>query len=82
MAKQHDTRTKTVRAVPGAVVARAVDPVVEFADSGSVLDHEQMAQLAYFYWQARGCPVGSPEEDWFKAEAALRKPAARAAAST
>ena len=31
-------------------------------------DHEEVCQLAYSYWQARGCPEGSPEDDWFLAE--------------
>lgn len=30
-----------------------------------------IAILAYRLWQERGCPVGSPEEDWFKAEELL-----------
>ena len=30
--------------------------------------HEEVAQLAYHYWEARGRPLGSPEEDWFRAE--------------
>jgi hypothetical protein len=34
--------------------------------------HEQTAALAYALWQERGCPEGSPEEDWFRAEAELR----------
>jgi len=33
--------------------------------------HEQTALLAYALWQQRGCPEGSPEEDWFKAEQEL-----------
>jgi hypothetical protein len=28
----------------------------------------RIAVLAYEYWQERGCPHGSPEEDWFRAE--------------
>jgi len=36
------------------------------------LDQEAIALLAYFYWEARGCPHHSPDEDWFRAEAALR----------
>ena len=28
-------------------------------------------KLAYAYWQERGCPVGSPEIDWFRAEQQL-----------
>ena len=29
--------------------------------------HDEIAALAYELWQARGCPNGSPEEDWFRA---------------
>ena len=36
------------------------------------LDQEAIALLAYFYWEARGCPHDSPHEDWFAAEAELR----------
>ena len=34
--------------------------------------HEDIATLAYELWRARGCPEGSPEEDWFHAEERLR----------
>jgi hypothetical protein len=27
-----------------------------------------IAELAYYLWRERGCPNGSPEEDWYKAE--------------
>jgi hypothetical protein len=27
-----------------------------------------IAALAYELWQQRGCPEGSPEEDWYQAE--------------
>ncbi len=27
-----------------------------------------IAELAYYLWRERGCPDGSPEEDWYKAE--------------
>ncbi len=30
--------------------------------------HGRIAELAYGYWEARGRPLGSPEEDWFRAE--------------
>jgi hypothetical protein len=36
----------------------------------SVSDTE-IAALAYTLWQGRGCPIGSPDEDWFRAEAEL-----------
>jgi hypothetical protein len=34
--------------------------------------HADIAALAYELWQARGCPEGSAEEDWYKAAAQLR----------
>ena len=33
--------------------------------------HEEIACLAYAYWEARGHPYGSAEEDWFRAEREL-----------
>jgi hypothetical protein len=38
-------------------------------------NQEEIARLAYSYWEARGCPIGSPEEDWYRAEMELRQPA-------
>lgn len=32
---------------------------------------EQIAERAYFRWLERGCPMGSPEEDWLHAEQEL-----------
>ncbi|MEY2394357.1 MAG: hypothetical protein QOF94_702 [Acidobacteriaceae bacterium] len=34
-----------------------------------VFGHDEIAALAFELWQARGSPFGSPEEDWFRAEA-------------
>jgi hypothetical protein len=34
--------------------------------------HDQIEALAYELWQMRGCPEGSPEEDWLRAEKWLR----------
>jgi DUF2934 family protein len=31
----------------------------------------EMEKLAYRFWEERGRPFGSPEEDWFKAEREL-----------
>ena len=33
---------------------------------------DDIAVLAYALWEKRGHPIGSPEEDWFQAERALR----------
>lgn len=43
-----------------------------FTDFG----HDDIAALAYELWQARGCPDGSPDEDWFEAARQLRSRAA------
>ena len=34
---------------------------------------EEIAIRAYHLWQERGCPIGSPEEDWFTAEEELNE---------
>jgi hypothetical protein len=34
--------------------------------------HEDIARLAHRLWEARGCPEGSPEVDWFEAVKELR----------
>ncbi len=31
-----------------------------------------IAVAAYYLWVNRGCPVGSDQDDWFQAEAALK----------
>jgi len=45
-------------------IESTTSPVVK-----SELDqHEKVALRAYFLWQERGSPIGSPEEDWLRAE--------------
>jgi hypothetical protein len=34
-------------------------------------DYDAVGKLAHELWRKRGCPVGSPQEDWFQAERAL-----------
>jgi hypothetical protein len=34
--------------------------------------HADIAALAHELWEARGCPDGSPQEDWFHAAEQLR----------
>lgn len=41
-------------------------------------DH-QISALAHQLWMERGCPIGSPDDDWFRAEAELEKVQAEAA---
>ncbi|MGD1104768.1 MAG: DUF2934 domain-containing protein [Terriglobia bacterium] len=35
--------------------------------------HEEITLRAYRIWEERGCPIGSPEEDWFRAEEEIRR---------
>ena len=42
-------------------------------DEVSAPTQEQVAELAYSYWEARGFRGGSPWEDWFRAERELKR---------
>jgi hypothetical protein len=44
--------------------------------SVSQISTNEIARLAYFLWQQRGCPFGSPEVDWRKAEEQFLRQAA------
>lgn len=45
-------------------------------------DEDAIAKLAYDLWIERGCPEGSPEEDWFRARGLLHTGRAVSASST
>ena len=49
----------------------AVQQAIEDAGVAEIPFREQVARLAYQLWEQRGCPEGSPEEDWFRAEQEL-----------
>ncbi|MGH9661950.1 MAG: DUF2934 domain-containing protein [Bryobacteraceae bacterium] len=36
------------------------------------VDHEDIARLAYLYWERRAGENGSAQDDWFRAESELR----------
>ena len=36
-------------------------------------EHEKIAGLAYQHWQQRGRPIGTTEEDWFRAEEEIKQ---------
>jgi anti-anti-sigma factor len=48
-------------------------------NSKTAADHTGIAVRAYELWQSRGCPVGSPDVDWFQAEELLSAGQARVA---
>ena len=43
------------------------------ADGNGHFDHGEVARLAYSYWEARGYQGGSPEDDWYRAQAELSR---------
>jgi hypothetical protein len=45
-------------------------------------DHEEIARIAYSYWEQRGYSGGTPEEDWFRAIEELRRRRESAALAT
>jgi len=47
---------------PGATVGHGI----------AAFGHAEIAALAFELWHARGCPDGSPDEDWFHAAEQLR----------
>ena len=49
-----------------------VEPQEESVHLSEVADQQEIARLAYEFWEARGCPHGSPEEDWLRAERDLQ----------
>jgi hypothetical protein len=85
-------RAKHVTAVePATQDTQAAEPtaaetqvtVVSVAVTESVYEprHEEIALQAYLYWEERGRQGGCPEEDWIRAEQALRHRARAVAAA-
>ncbi len=65
MAKQRGKLTERTDSSEGSVEQPAR------TDDRTQLDSAAIAALAYELWQDRGCPEGSPEEDWSRAEQEL-----------
>jgi hypothetical protein len=52
--------------------ARSSQPSHQPATAGQHSDETGIAVLAYQLWMDRGCPIGSDQEDWFRAEAIIK----------
>ena len=63
-----DAGTLTVDA-PAAVPAKSQGA----GGRPAKVTHQEIAALAYSYWEARGGQWGSPWEDWFRAERELER---------
>lgn len=50
--------------------AQAMDVAANATREESIASdqHQKSEQLAYRLWLERGCPIGSDQEDWFRAE--------------
>ena len=66
--------------VSAAGVNPARESQVQAQPQAMETDEERIAKLAYALWQYRGCPIGSPEDDWIEAEKQLFGSNARATA--
>ena len=68
--RQTAAKTRTPR-------ARTTAPSAAISPAPS---REEIARLAYSFWEARACQGGSPEEDWLRAELQLSARVAAAVA--
>lgn len=48
------------------------DTRVDLSEGTSTPTYSEISERAYRCWHERGCPSGSPEEDWHRAERELR----------
>ena len=57
------------KSLPNATVSTHKTRTASAVANG--ITDRQIADLAYINWLDRGCPIGSPEEDWLQAESKL-----------
>jgi hypothetical protein len=74
------TRNQRQAAPAESTLTSAAEPVTQAVAAAAEPAHEEIARLAYLYWEARGCQGGCAEEDWLRAEAELRTRATAAIA--
>jgi hypothetical protein len=55
------------------VATSVVSAVSEAARTEYLPSHEEIAALAYTYWEERRYADGSPDQDWLRAETKLRQ---------
>jgi hypothetical protein len=73
--KQDGAPTSDERSRQALSHSQAADKLTKalaVGSGGMTFARDEIASLAYELWQARGCPYGSPEEDWLRAESELR----------
>ncbi len=74
--KKRAARAKPPAAIqPDAVpedLSALSSTVAQPAPPDPVVDRGEVERLAHSYWEARGRPEGSAEDDWFRAEHEVR----------
>ena len=48
-----------------------VEPIIELEPMPE-LEPMEVAIMAYQLWELRGCPYGSPDDDWYEAERRIK----------
>ncbi len=66
-------KSLTVDQTPPVVPVEPMDAVLYNDDDFTGPVHDDIATLAYSYWEARGRQGGSPWDDWFRAEQELMR---------
>jgi hypothetical protein len=61
------TSPQTISETPNGSIAYLAGAL----ESPSALTAREIEERAYQSWIERGCPMGSPEEDWYRAEREL-----------
>ena len=69
---KEDSKQTLEHSQPAHPHAQQVRPEAASGHAIAALRHEDITALAHELWRARGCPEGSPEEDWFHAAEHLR----------
>src|SRR3954465_1165981 len=70
-ARPHAKRAAEAIPVLAAVEPETLAPQADAAVSVYTPTYQEIAALAFSYWEARGCQGGSADEDWRRAEAEL-----------
>jgi len=76
--KQTDSKTAktaktTTKRKPVLAVSKSAPPRSRPRVSAKivVISENDLRQMAYALWESRGRPMGSPEEDWYRAKEQL-----------
>jgi hypothetical protein len=62
---------KATKPSPVAAKRKAAPPRTRPRTTSKALSENEVRQKAYFLWESRGCPIGSPEVDWYTAKEQL-----------